>query len=189
MWNYFTREVAPYEPIRRLLGLAVPRPLGPPPAAPSSERVEVSSPPPPPPPTGAAPPTAEQLQALDETLLCGWSELKGGLACEGQATAERSSHECAAGRASKYYFALSKGAQLQWFDCCDAPTEGSCLQLVDAINLRELSAIQREHPDSSTDFSFKIALQDSRSVVVDPGSGATYQQWEEGLLTAMSLAS
>eukprot|EP00966_Prymnesium_polylepis_P017162 395724-Prymnesium_polylepis.1 len=52
--------------------------------------------------------------------------------------------------------------------------------------MREVSAIQRQQPDSPRDFSFKITTS-TRSVLVDPGNGATYRRWEEGLLTAMSL--
>jgi len=145
VWNYFTRESAPYEPFRKALGLATPRPLGSPPA----------------------PPTLESVSIREETLMCGWSELKRA----------DDSH-------SPQYFCLSKDATLQWFDKGE---QGGNLKLAGSLDIHNLCAIKREEPDSIDDFSFSIVLESKQKVVVDPGNRASFERWEESLLTALSF--
>jgi len=49
-------------------------------------------------------------------------------------------------------------------------------------------AIQRQVPDSPRDFSFRILTKSHKRILrIDPGNGATYRRWEEGLLTALSM--
>jgi len=172
VWNLFTRQTAPYEPLRLQLGLPLPRPMGPPPDSAPSQASQPSLNA----QQGCAPPkTMKELDESADTLMCGWSELMA----EGQ--------DAATAHGQNKYFSLSKDAQLQWFDCAHGEHSCDALYLEDTIDLQKekISAITREHPDSKKDFTFNIVLQ-KRKVVINPGSKTTFRSWEEGLLSAMS---
>lgn len=205
-WNFYTRAVAPYDPIRRQLGLAWPRPIGPPP--PQNEPteaeivpgfrggscVDVGAATAPAPPQEAPPVTLQEVSECDCTLLCGWSELTD--AAWDASDAITDGDDANGGeKGSSTFLALSregKHARLDWFECCrpapegESELEGTYLKLEGQADLREVQALKREKPDSPRDFTFKIELRE-RSLTVNPGNHTTFKRWEEALLMAMSM--
>lgn len=159
LWNYYTREVAPYEPVRKALGLATPRPFGDPPGITKKLHTPSSKP-------KSNGTTEASISESEDTLMCGLSGLK-----------------CAEDSFQDRYVCLSKAAMLRWFE--GAEPDGN-LKVVGSVDIRNLSAIKREAPESTRDFSFSIVLS-QQQVVLDPGNRATFHRWEESLLTALSF--
>lgn len=87
------------------------------------------------------------------------------------------------------YFALKKDSSLSWYEEVIAKgANGETteeLRYAGGLELRDLTAIKREKPESEVDYSFRVVTQRS-SVRIDPGSKAAFDQWQEGLMAAMS---
>lgn len=148
------------------------------------------TPPPPPPPPEYTPPSTPQprspahtpsrkslrqppplsttrtlLEKASEVLFCGWTNKKGIFFW------------------STKYFALTMDAELRWYD--GGPED---LRLGGVLDLRDLTAIKRERPESADDFSFRVVTP-SGSIRLDPASREAYQQWQEGLMMCVSAPS
>lgn len=112
--------------------------------------------------------TEASLQADDDVLFCGWSMKRGAIF----------------GSYARY-FALRRDASLTWYE---EVGRGEELKFSGRLELSDLSAIKREKPDSTADFTFRLVTHSS-SVRLDPGSKQAYDQWQEGLMVAVSAPS
>lgn len=108
------------------------------------------------------------LQADQDVVFCGWSMKRGTLF-----------------GSYPRYFALRKDSSLTWYEESAGKAE---LRWSGRLDLADLSAIKREKPVSTTDFTFKVVTYTS-SVRLDPGSKQAYDQWQEGLMAAVSAPS
>lgn len=121
----------------------------------------------------SAPPytTSETLEKSPDILFCGWSNK-----CSGPLNLLRFTR----------YFCLTKAQEMIWYETVKgAPGR---LKLCGRLSLIDLSAIKRDRPTSTTDFTFRVTTE-SGAVTISPGSLEAYQQWQEGLMASVAVPS
>jgi hypothetical protein len=124
------------------------------------------------PSTNGAPPltTVAALEKSDSILFCGWSVKRSG-----PANLLR----------FQRYFCLTKAQEMLWYESIKGSNE---LKLSGRLGLACLSAIKRERPTSSIDFTFRVVTE-AGTVTISPGSRQAFQQWQEGLMSSVAVPS
>ena len=194
--NEFASESAP-APTAAPSAAAVPPLPPPPPPLPPPPKVEHSSDKPrragsaswrtpASPSSGPRPNTyVKTLTESKEVVFCGWSTLLVERPPSSRSLLSLFKKAPAGGNFARRsrYFALTNASELLYYE---QPRGTQELKLDGKMDLSSLSAIERDEPESATNFAFRV-VSSTNTIRIDAVDFTQFQLWQQGLVLAMAV--